>query len=274
MKKFVKLGAMLSMTGILVLSTTGCSCSMSKKKIDAETLALSNSDLLSKNENPVDFTATYRETTTDENGVKSVTYIVSRDADTKTYYFTTTTGEGANSEEMSTITISQKVYSENGAVWVKETTNSNSNPVKTNYGETYYAYRYSSDLVAAGVFESDYYKIISGSYDTFKMMPYNGCATEGDQSALPSILATYLKKDEETQKDKSVCEKAKRKLFSKEYTFNINYRVSTSELVKYEIKMNKDDKLTYVKKDSTVAVAGTNGKKILTEFIISYDDVK
>lgn len=267
MKKFVKLGSIFALAGVLTVSATGCSCKLKQDKIDERTDALANTSLLTIGDTQVDFIATYKETYTTENSVTTSTYIVSRDMDTKTYYFTKTTGTGLPGEKISTTTVSQKAYASNGAVYIANTTDPENipDPYKTNLGETYYVYSTSAELAKEGILEADYSGIVGGAYEIYKNIPFNGCSSNGDRASVYRIDQTFLS---------SLSCSAEKKLFGKENTFNLSYIVSVQERSNVTIKTNGDNKITYVRSENSVAVIGQAAATRVIEFTVSYEDVK
>ena len=261
MKKLVKIGSVLTMAGTVLLSS-GCSCGVKQSKINERSQATMESSLdYSKN-----FTVTHKVKQTqkqsdDTVSVKEYVYVMTRDADNNSVEYTATVKAGKEGEDLVENQASAekiKLYQQGGIVYISINENA---PMPTDYSSTYYAAIDTATLVSSKVIKYDYDKLFGSSYDTYKVTPYHACAEGGDITQVPEILSTFAKT--------SLTCKAKKKLFGKDTTYTINYRVSVGELRELVIKTDKENNIISVYGTNKIAVSGQEPVTEVIEFTVA-----
>lgn len=265
MKKLFKLGSLLSLASVLVIS--GCSCKVKEDKYKTQTNAMGDSDLLKLSNNYVDFTATYTRTTTIKEDVVTETYIVSRDVASDRYKFTKVVKTADNETK-----ISRVVYTKGGQVVIAEIDNDNklSNEYITGYAtpSDVFTEQGSAELYNSGRIDADYYDLVKNTYDNFKNVPYNACLSDTEKSQIFEISDSFSHKRDVT------CE-VEKPLFGSDYTYTIGYRVSLLQLRKVAIRANDDNKMVYLKVDDTIALnADGTVKNVSNEVKYTFEDLE
>lgn len=259
MKKLVKIGSMLTMAGVVLLSS-GCSCSLKQGKVNERTQALMETEL----DYAKDFTLKYKITTTQEQedgsvNVVEVSHTMTRIAEGNVFEFVSVAKNGKQGEELqedASNSQTVKMYADGSGVKVKV----DETVIDTNYQSSYYAFQDTALLVKDKKIKYDYYKIMLGSFDDYKITPFHACSESGDKDQIPYAVGAY--KHSET-----TC-KAKKKLFGKEATYEVAYRVSISEFRNVTIKADKENKLISAVEKNTIAVPEQKPKYETVEFIV------
>lgn len=245
MKKIVKLSALLAVVGVGVLSG-GCSCKLKKDKLNTRAEAMASKELAPSS----DFVITNKIVDKQENDEKVITiketsYRMEKEG--TTIKISVTEKSGIEGEELATVSTSTlDIYQENNRVYI----NRDKQKIETAYTSSWAYY-----------IDSGYHDVFVKKYDEYKITPYHGCAevgTKGDPTQVPYILKNSISKY--NPKDDTLTCSAKRKVFGKEATYKVRYRVSISQITEVEILSDKNDKLKRVIEDTSIGVIG--GKAI------------
>lgn len=260
MKKLVKIGSMLTMAGVVLLSS-GCACNLKQGKVNERAQALMESDLDYGN----DFTLTYKITTTQKqedgsNSIVELTHTMKRIAASNSFEFTSVAKKGSKADELQEDADNSQtvaMYVDAGVVKVKvgETVND------TTYLIPFNALQNTSHLVEEEMIKYDYYNIFINTFANYKLTPYHGCSESGDKDLLPEAVGAF-------NHSETKC-KATKKIFGKDATYDVSYRVSISELRNVVVKTDKDNKLVSVVENNTIAVPSQNPKYETIEFTLA-----
>lgn len=261
MKKVVKIGSTLAMASVVLLSS-GCSCGLKQSKVNERTQATMDSSLDYSKDFTITRKVTYTQKQDDENvTVKEYVYVMKRDAanDAVEYSASVKTGkEGEELVENTSLSEYVKLYNQGGTVYLIY---NQSTPIATDYSSTYYAAIATGELVSGTSIKYDYYSLLAATYDIYKTTPFHACAEGGVKTQVPEIFETTSKK--------SLTCKAKRKLFGKDTTYTISYRVSLSEIRDLVIKTDKENKIVSVTETNKIAVAGQEPVTEVIEFTVA-----
>ena len=265
MKKLLKVGSSVLAAG-MVLLTSGCGCSLKEEKVIERSTSLKGTELGYVEDNPKDYVATYKVVHTDGDVKTVTTYTIKRDIEGDIYYFTKVTGAGPASKIIEYETVEEKLYKENGIVKYETPTGVLSLP---QFISPAAAFPHLKDMVEGT--KTHYYGYSWGAYDLYKQVPYNACTPEGfgNPSSLPDILDSYI--------ESSLDCKTTRELFGKKTTYEVQYRVSISELTKITVKSDKNNIITSVTQVNNRVSSNNNEATQEVESItytLSYEDVK
>lgn len=256
MKKVVKMGSLFALAGATLLSS-GCSCSLSKSKLDERTKEVYESSVAYDQNYTTEFTLVSKQEQSDGKVVVSQTYVkTTRDAQNDSFVFDVETKQGYEGEELQIVeefTGNEKIYKDGSIVKLQKL---NGTVVDLEQLSTVYAYRETVSLRADGLIILNYHEFGVGGYDKYKEIVYHGCSSSGDALAIPDIHVASV--DSQLGKEESLSCEAKKKLFGKDATYTVKYRVSISEITEVVIKTNKDNDIVEVNQENKIAVAGEN----------------
>lgn len=261
MRNITKFGSSLLVAGTLLL-TSGCSCSMKAKKIDEQTEQLKLSDIEYLDDKLVDYIATYKLVKNDGVTESLEEYTVKRDVDGNIYYLTTTFGSAAVGSEMKTTKIDEKLFMDGETLKYQKGENVADSIISLDHTTPSHAFIDLSTLKAT----SDYYGYTHSVYNEYRSVPFNACASNNTVIAdLPDYSSGFG--------IQHLSCNAKKKTFGKEYTYEINYSISVSEIVSITVKADKNNKITSVTKVNTFSVNETDKIVTTMTFNVSYTNV-
>ena len=261
MKNIMKVGSSL-LVALMVFLSSGCGCALKESKIIERSTTLKGTSLEYDAQTAIDYTATYKIVINNGTTQEIREYTVKRDMDSDTYYMTTKTGTAKVNETVKFEIVNEKLYMDGEIVKYQK---GDATPISLlQYNSPARAYPYMSLLGSA-----DYHSIINVSYEDYKSVPFNACTPEDVrvEEDLPDILVSYIK-------DSLSCE-AKRKLFSKETTYTVKYRVSTNELTTIEVQTDKYQRISKVNQVNNIVVPGQASQTVENiTYSVSFEDVK
>lgn len=248
MKKLVKFCSGITLAGMVLLSS-GCSCSLSKDKLNERTQAVYDST--------VDYASNYetvykivqkQENSEGKVAVSQTIIKTTRDVEKNQFTFDVDTKMGFEGEELQTydyLTGTASIYSQGNVVFVK---NLNDTISATSYTSPVEAYKATADLVKENKLLLDYYSFGVGAHDKYKETVFHGCSTKGNVVEVPDIHAPSV--DSKQDREETFSCKGKKKLFGKDATYTLHFRVSVFEERDVTIVTNKDNHITEVNESS------------------------
>ncbi len=251
MKKILKVLSAASLAAVLTVST-GCSCKIRTKVVDEVTAGLNNSELVSSTDEEIDFVAVYVETGEDSKKVTTVRRDFEHDIFVLEYVHTST----STGNEVKLKDEKYMLYKKENKVYRKNLKVEGEEVVETvvNYSTPYQAYKNFTST-------HEYHKLINGTYDEYKTVPFNACASDGNKDNVSGI---YSPSNELTE-----CS-AKKELFKKEYTFEIGYNTSVIEWNDVKMTVNENNMITSLEVIKSVSDNSNAGSFTLT---IDYSNI-
>ena len=261
MKRVFKVGSTIALMASVILSS-GCGCTLKSKKVIERTTALKETQLDRIDDELVDYVVTYKKVS--NNGIiESVSeYIVKRDVDGDVYYLTNRQGSAPVGETINYTTIEEKIFVEDEVV--KYSIGEVTVNLPSNYKTPAAAFIYLSTIAST----TDYYNRTTVKYDIYKEVPYNACtpAEIAQEEDLPGILESFI--------DDTLSCQAKRKLFSKNTTYTVKYRVNTTQLTEMVISTDKNNRITSVNETNNIVVSGPAAQTVeKITFTVEYKDI-
>jgi len=274
MNKFVKWTSLMSMVGVIFLSS-GCSCSVKQDKIDASADAIKAKKVFMNGNEFVDFTTNLKITEI-SNGVEKIkTIVVKRDIEGKkdVYEYNVKVNEGEGVQDV--VTESQEVYvdSVDGKVYIKEINDNINPPYMTNYIDPSAVFMDTATLADDEKLSVNYYEFSEGFHELYKYVPYNGCSSASKDADSGKSIREQLPNIASSTVNTVACE-VEKKLFKKDYTYTLFYRISFDYLRNITIISDAENRIASIRVEDSIAKPEGKIDKIISEFTISYGDVK
>lgn len=266
MKKVVKFFSLFMLAGATLLSS-GCSCSLSKSKLEERTSAVYESEVDYNSNFTIEVKTVSKQEQEDGKIEVSELFIkTTRNVESKSFVFNIETKSGYEGEKLKDFPIkpsTEKIYQDGELIFAE---NIAGNITQLNQLSLIYSYQETESLAKNSTLLMDYFQYGVGMYDQYKETVYHGCSPSGDVTKVPNIHKASV--DSEMDKKESFSCKAKKKLFGKDATYTLKYRISISEIVEVIIKTDKNNNIIEATQHNIVAVAGENPINATTTFKI------